>query len=202
MMKWISRIAAVLFFAEMVLILVSWIVTAAKPEIGMRSLLSEEGVRWLFGHFTSNLLTPLLGWLLFGAMTYGAVRCCGIVAPLRNLRSAYRSSYRQRFALQVVAVEVIVAVIIILLLTLVPHAPLLSVTGSLFPSSFSHSIVPLLCFCTTLFALTYGAFSGSFTSLTDMFRALYAGIASAAPLFVVYVFAAELYFSLLFVFGL
>ena len=196
-MKWISRIAAVLFFAEMVLILVSWIVTAAKPEIGMRSLLSEEGVRWLFGHFTSNLLTPLLGWLLFGAMTYGAVRCSGIVAPLRNLRSAYRSSYRQRFA-----VEVIVAVIIILLLTLVPHAPLLSVTGSLFPSSFSHSIVPLLCFCTTLFALTYGAFSGSFTSLTDMFRALYAGIVSAAPLFVVYVFAAELYFSLLFVFGL
>ena len=200
-MKWISRIAAALFFAEMVLILVSWIVTAAKPEIGMRSLLSEEGVRWLFGHFTSNLLTPLLGWLLFGAMTYGAVRCSGIVAPLRNLRSAYRSSYRQRFALQVVAVEVIVAVIIILL-TLVPHAPLLSVTGSLFPSSFSHSIVPLLCFCTTLFALTYGAFSGSFTSLTDMFRALYAGIVSAAPLFVVYVFAAELYFSLLFVFGL
>ena len=201
-MKWISRIAAVLFFAEMVLILVSWIVTAAKPEIGMRSLLSEEGVRWLFGHFTSNLLTPLLALLLFGAMTYGAVRCSGIVAPLRNLRSAYRSSYRQRFALQVVAVEVIVAVIIILLLTLVPHAPLLSVTGSLFPSSFSHSIVPLLCFCTTLFALTYGAFSGSFTSLTDMFRALYAGIVSAAPLFVVYVFAAELYFSLLFVFGL
>ena len=31
---------------------------------------------------------------------------------------------------------------------------------------------------------------------------IYAGIASAAPLFVVYVFAAELYFSLLFVFGL
>ena len=201
-MKWISRIAAVLFFAEMVLILVSWIVTAAKPEIGMRSLLSEEGVRWLFGHFTSNLLTPLLGWLLFGAMTYGAVRCSGIVAPLRNLRRAYRSSYRQRFALQVVAVEVIVVVIIILLLTLVPHAPLLSVTGSLFPSSFSHSIVPLLCFCTTLFALTYGTFSGSFTSLTDMFRALYACIVSEAPLLVVYVFAAELYFSLLFVFGL
>lgn len=199
-MKKTARIAATLFAAEVALILVSWIVTAVKPESGMRSLLSEEGVRWLFGHLMSNLLTPVLAWMLFAAMAYGALKASGILAPLKTPRSISRASYRQRFALQMVALEIIIAIAIMLLLTIVPQAPLLSVTGNLFPSSFSQSIVPVACFCVALFSLTYGAFSGTLTSLTEMFRALCAGIAAAAPLFVVYAFATELYFSLLFVF--
>ena len=199
--KLMAKIVATLFFAELLLILASWVVTAANLEINMRSLLSEEGVRWLFGHFTTNLLTPVLAWLLLLSIAYGALRCSGIFVPLRAIRKISQAPYRQRFALQMVVLEILVVVIVLVLLTLMPHAPLLSVTGNLFPSSFSRSIVPVLAFCMTLFGLTYGAFSGSFTSLKDMFRALYAGVISAAPLFVVYVFAAELYFSILFVFG-
>ena len=42
---------------QIILILVSWLITAAMPELFVRSLLSSEGIRWFFGQFTSNIGT-------------------------------------------------------------------------------------------------------------------------------------------------
>ena len=59
--------------AQVMLFLVSWLVTAASPETNMRSLLSNEGIRWFFGSFTDNVAVQPLVWIIVLAMAWGMV---------------------------------------------------------------------------------------------------------------------------------
>lgn len=188
-----SHIAIALLVLQVALILVSWLVEAALPDSAVHSLLSSEGIRWLFATFTDNILTPLLVWLLLGSMAYGALRSSGLL----SLRSPF--SYRQRFALRLVAIELVVAIVVILLLTAVPHAVLLSVTGELFPSSFSDSIVIVVCIVLMAVAVSYGLSAGTLSTVTDAVEALVAGIGSVGVWWLIYILGAELYASCRFV---
>ena len=180
--------------AQLLLVLISWILTAAMPDSLWRSLLSAEGIRWFFGRFQSNMASLLMVWLVLGGMAWGAVRQSGILA--------FRvSEYRQRIAMWLVLMELAVFVAIILALTLVPHAILLNVMGELYPSSFSQCIVPYVCFCIVVMSMSFGGMSGNIKSLPMAFELLVAGIRYVAPLLVLYVLGAQFYFSLLFVFG-
>ena len=96
-------------------------------------------------------------------------------------------------------VEVLLVGVVMLLLTAVPHAILLSVTGSLFPSSFSHSILPVLCFTVIVCALTIGFSNDHLHTVSDIYRALTYGIQVAALLIPLYIISAELLASLRFV---
>ena len=153
----LGYIVLVLLIAQLALILLSWLLTAAFPELPMRSMLSSEGIRWFFGSFVSNQLSPLLiyfirrlmavGLRVFDSRLYDALR-----ETLSNTRSSLTTSsnhqhkvhYREKVGLRIALVEFIVYVIIMVLLTAIPHAILLSVTGQLFPSSFSSSFIPSL----------------------------------------------------------
>ena len=86
------------------------------------------------------------------------------------------------------------------LLTLMPHAVLLSAVGRLFPSSFTNGLVPVLAFAVGAMSLTYGFMVGKLKTVYDAFLLMSGGVAAVAPLVVVYVFVAELYHSILFVF--
>ena len=185
-----------LAIVQAALILVSWLVAAAMPEMPVRSLLSSEGIRWLFASFTQNLLTPYLIWILMGSMAYGAVLRSGITAVRSPL------SYRQRFALRLVLIEMVVAVFVMLLLTAVPHAVLLSATGQLFPSSFSDSIVIVLCVVVMIAAVTYGLLTGILKELTSVVDSLVYGIGRAGALWLIYVLGVEFIASCRFVLGL
>ena len=202
----LSYAALALLLAQVALFLVSWLITAARPEIAMHSLLSSEGLRWFFGQFVQNLATPVLVWLLLLSVAYGCVVSSGLGDALRVCFGASKKaeasplSYRQRFALRAVVFELGLVIIAMLLLTAVPHASLLSVTGQLFPSSFSASIVPVVAFALCLFSITYGVMSGRFHSVPEIFRSISAGIAPTTPLWLLYILAAELYFSVRFVF--
>ncbi|WP_230204670.1 AbgT family transporter [Prevotella phocaeensis] len=107
--------------------------------------------------------------------------------------------FRQKFALRIVIIEVILFLCVLLLLTSVPHAILLSVTGNLFPSSFSQSLIPCLSFACVVFSISYGVISGSFHSLHDVFESFTSQIPALAPLLIVYILAAQLFYSLKFV---
>lgn len=191
-------VALALGIAMLILTLLSWIITAVMPDIAMRSLLSAEGIRWFFGHFAENMATPLLVWLVLGTVAYGANMNGGLLLKIRHIRGGH--SYRERIALRIVAVEVVIFFLILALLTLVPQAILLSVTGSLFPSSFSQSIILSMCFILTVMGATYGIVSGRYHSVNDVFRSLISGFHECSSLFLFYVLAAELYFSIRFVF--
>lgn len=184
--------AGVLVLAQLLLMLVSWIWSAAVPASGVRSMLSSEGIRWFLGHFTDLLATPLLVWILLLAAAYGCVVSSGL---LRGQRS-----YRAQRARVVTILFAAIYVGVVLLMTVVPHAVLLSADGSLWPSPFSSSLVPLVSFGIMAAALIYGTVSGSFLTLGHAVQSLVRGLQSAAPLLILYILLAQLYYSLSFVF--
>ena len=188
-----------LLIAELALILLSWIRSAAGVE-GVRSLLSGEGVRWFVGDFARMVASPLLAWLLLSMMAVGAFLRSGLTSLWHEDRSRILS-YRDRTAFRVSLVLLVAYVAAILLLTVVPHAVLLSASGSLFPSPFSRSIIPIVAFGLTLVSITFGMMSGRMQSLSDVLEVLSYGIRRYAPLLVLYVFCIMLYQSLRFVFS-
>jgi aminobenzoyl-glutamate transport protein len=73
--RWKNRIGWLIFILMMiqvVVILLSWLLTAADPESSIRSLLSSEGIRWFIGKNIKNLSQPLLVWLLLLGIAWGA----------------------------------------------------------------------------------------------------------------------------------
>lgn len=187
--KVLSYIGASLCLGQLLLMLASWLLTAAWPEDFSRSLLSAEGIRWFFGRFQYNLASPLLVWLVVGSIAYGAY--------VKSRISHYNHrEYRQRFAMGVASFELAGFVLVMLALTLLPHAILLNVMGGLLPSSFTQSIIPYCAFSLTVVFLSFGLISGSVKGIRGMFGAMELGIVHGAPYFVLYVFAAQLYESI------
>lgn len=195
-MKIDRRLAAwlgcVLLLAELILILVSWLLSATMTE-GVRSLLSSEGIRWFFGSFVGIMASPLLVWLLLSLIALGSLRKSGLLAM--------QQSYREKVALRSALLLLILYVAVILLLTVTPNAFLLSITGSLFPSAFSRSLVPIIAFGIVLMSISFGVMSGRINSLSAVLETLSSGISKGAELFVLYILIMQFYESLWFVFG-
>jgi aminobenzoyl-glutamate transport protein len=111
-----------------------------------------------------------------------------------------RESYRDRLALRFAILVLLAYVAAILMLTLMPHAVLLSATGSLVPSPFNRRLVPLIAFGLIIVAVAFGLFSGRLRNLSDILEALSFGIQKEASLVVLYIFFMQFYESLRFVF--
>ena len=208
----LGYIVLVLLVSQLALILLSWLVTAAFPELPMRSVLSSEGIRWFFGSFVSNQLSPLLIYFIMAVMAVGACVRSRLYDALRETLSNTRSSlttssdyqhkvhYREKVGLRIALVEFIVYVIIMVLLTAIPHAILLSVTGQLFPSSFSSSFIPSLSLIIIIMSLTYGVASGTIDSVAKMHKVLVGGLEVGSRLVPTYVVGIQLYMSIKYVF--
>jgi aminobenzoyl-glutamate transport protein len=189
--KYLPHIAFLLFATQLLLMLVSWLLAAAIPTSGVRSLLSSEGLRWFLGHFSNVLGTPVLLCLLLLLMAYGCLKGCGILH--------FKSSYRQSRALIITLLLLVVYVSAIVLLVAIPHAVLLSATGLLWPSPFSAAIIPLLAFGITLLSAVYGYVAGIYRKMADVYQALVDGIRDGAPWLLFYVLSGQLYYSLQFI---
>ena len=193
MNKRLIALACVAFgVAELLLVILSWLLSATRLD-GVRSLISSEGIRWFVGEFTYTLASPLLVWLLLALVALGCLQRSGLMSRGRG--------YRDRVALRVSLSFIIIYVVIICLLTLMPHAILLSVTGSLFPSAFSRALVPIICFGGGVLSISFGMVSGRLHTLTDILDALTFGLQQGAPLIILYIMFFQFYASLLFVFG-
>ena len=191
-----SRLCMGLLVAEGVLGIVSWLLSALRLE-GVRSLLSSEGVRWFIGGFSNIVASPLLAWLLLVLIACGSIQQSGVVSLFSQKGP---KSFRDKLALRVACVFLAIYVLVICLLTLMPHAILLSAKGSLFPSAFSRSILPIVCFGITLFSVVYGMMSGHKKTGEDVIGILTYGIRQGSSLIIIYIFAIQLYASLRFVF--
>lgn len=182
-----------LALAQIVLVLLSWLITAAMPEAFPRSMLSPEGIRWFFGSFSDNLESPWLVGLLLICIAWGTLQTSGLLHFDRTI-------YRHRNALRLVLIELILFVAVILLLTVVPHAILLNVMGGIEASSFSRSILPYICFAVIVMSLSFGAVSNRLQGIEAMGESLSEGIRMAAPYFVIYILANQLYSSIEYLF--
>lgn len=182
-----------LALAQIVLVLLSWLITAAMPEAFPRSMLSPEGIRWFFGFFTENMESPWLVGLLLICIAWGTLQTSGLLHFDRTI-------YRHRNALRLVLIELVLFVAVILLLTVVPHAILLNVMGGIEASSFSRSILPYICFAIIVMSLSFGAVSNRLQGIEAMGESLSEGIRMAAPYFVIYILANQLYSSIEYLF--
>ena len=190
-MAWVALLLGV---GQVVLILTSWLLTAAMPESFPRSLLSAEGIRWFFGRFVGNVESPLLVWLLLFSFMLGALQYSGILH--------YRSSeYRQRIAMRLALFEGIFFLLLILALVLVPRAILLNVMGGLLPSSFSASIVPYCCFSLMVMSVSFGVMSDRMKGVASVYESLVSGVGKMGGLLLIYVIGAQLYHSIIFLFS-
>lgn len=187
--------------AQVGLILLSWIVATVIPSSKLRSMLSGEGIRWFFGTFVDNVSSEFLVWIILCSMAYGSFTDSGICRFWGQLCRGESITDRQCRAMYSVLGVLVVLVVIVVLLAFVPHAVLLGLSGDLFPSAFSASVVPLLAFTLTAMSFVYGFVCGKFTSVTDAFRSLCRGVMVAAPLFPLYVLAVQLYYTARFVFA-
>ena len=198
-------VCLILFLSEALLFILSWLLSATRME-GVRSLISSEGIRWFFGSWQTLFASPLLVWLLLCLIAWGSLRKSGLIKLFTFHSSLFTSHssllpFRDRLALRVSLVFLVIYLVILALLTLTPHAILLSATGHLFPSAFSRSLVPVIAFGVCLVSVTFGLVSGRLRSLADILDALSTGIAHGASLIVVYLFAIQLFESFRFVFG-
>jgi hypothetical protein len=197
--KYIARLALVLGVFQLIAVLGSWIFKAVNPELPIRSLLSAEGIRWMVGSIGDNLAGRGLVWLLLGSMAFGSVKFCGILDVPRKWKAM---SFWDRFGVMVALAELLVIVVLTLLLTVLPHAVLLGVTGNLYPSSFSKSLFFIICLSVCFISVSFGVVSSRLRSLEEVCDCLVAGIAYTLPLWLIYVLAIELYASLQFIFVL
>ena len=191
MKRFLPHIALTLVVVQLLIMLVSWLLSAAFPTSGIRSLLSSEGLRWLMGHFSQLLATSLLAWLLLCAMAWGCLLHSGLLVRPTNCRE------RRAQLMALLLLAVIVGVM--LLLIVVPHAVLLSAVGGLWPSPFSASLVPVVAFSITLVSAFYGLVSGRFENISAVYDAVLLGIRQGAPLFLFYVLVIQIYESFMFV---
>ena len=183
--------------AETLLVILSWLLSAMRVE-GVRSLLSSEGIRWFFSSFNDLVASPVLVWLLLLMCALGCLQKSRVTSIFRGTKAI---SFRDRLALYVAIAFLLIYGVIIILLTLMPHAILLSATGHLFPSAFSRSLVPIISFGICVFSVSFGLMAGVMRNLSDILQALSFGIAKGAPLLVFYLFAVQLVGCLRFVFG-
>ncbi len=194
MRKIVAYTALGLIIGELALILMSWFLTATMTD-GVRSLLSGEGIRFFFGSFTQMLLQPVLVWMLLLSMAVGCLRGSGMLKAFR------REEFRRRLtALRLSAVLLLVMLAVVVALSYMPHAVLLSATGTFWPSPFSRALVPIVAFAIVVLAAFYGLMTRHFLSFADVCQAMAHGLAQWAPLFVLYVLAAQFIASFHYVF--
>ncbi len=192
----------VLVLLQIVLVLFSWIVSLTMPSFSVRPILSGEGMRWFMGRFVDNMLSPLLVWLILLSIAYGVFRHSGLLDVIIMVCRGRNLPLRCRRALFAAFALFVVMCLIVFLLSFVPHAVLLGVSGSLYPSAFSASVVPVLTLMLVVISLAYAVVGGVYSSLSDIFRGLYVGVVVFAPLFPLYVLVMQLYCSVCFVFML
>ena len=191
LLAWLAFLLAV---GQVLLILASWLLTAAMPDSFSRSLLSAGGIRWFFGRFVDNIESPLLVWLLLLSFVYGVVDHSGILH--------YKASeYRQRIAMRLALFEGIFFILLMLALVMAPHAILLNVMGGLFPSSFSASLVPYCCFSLMVMSVSYGVMSDRLKNVVSVYEAIVSGTGKSGGLLLIYVIGAQLYHSIIFLFS-
>ena len=192
----ITFITCSLLLFQIMVVILSWMIKTIYPDFNGRSLLSGEGVRWFLGNFTNNVASNILVWIILIGLSWGSIRASNI---LQVFKRSLTLSYRERLGFRVVLIEIMIWVIVIVLLSFIPHAAMLSITGQLFPSSFSKSIVPLIAFIALFSSITYGLIIGRLRKGNLIIEALSNGIKQIAPYIIIYIILVQLIYSIKFV---
>lgn len=198
MKRYCAIFSILLMLLQALLILVSWIVSAVAPSSRIHSLISAGGIRWLVGSFADNLSSPALVFIVLGAISVTTFINSGLPSVFHKSAAL---SMQQKFALRVMAIEFLLFVVCMVYLTAIPHAVLLSVTGNIYPSSFTEGLIPLICFEIFVLSLIYGIFGGGITTISQFWDCVTKGSNKLLAVLFVYVLIVQFYSSFVFVLG-
>lgn len=134
---------------------VSWILSALGQPVN--SLLSDDGLRWFFIHLPGQFIN------------YYVTVAISVISAFASLEYVHWGSTEsvRRTPLVICLVLALVMDILLLLAAFHPHSPLISLTGSLYPSPFLHGLPFVVCFGLMLVAYVYGVLTRRITSLSS-----------------------------------
>lgn len=201
-----GTIALGLIVLQLLIVFSSWLITAAFPEVNINSLLSGRGLRWFAGQFTNNLKSNMLVWLILLSIDWGVYKTSGLhnilCKLLRRHCSLSELRYRERVGIRMVLFGFLCFIALSIVFTMLPEAPLLSVTGSLFPSSFSSGLVPALSLIVVVSSLSYGIACGKLKTLSEIYNSISSGLMFCSKLFPMYILLVQLFYIIVYVFNL
>lgn len=201
-----GAIALGLIVLQLLIVFSSWLITAAFPEVNINSLLSGRGLRWFAGQFTNNLKNNMLVWLMLFSIDWGVYKTSGLHNILCKLLRRHCSfselRYRERVGIRLVLFGFLCFIALSIVFTMLPEAPLLSVTGSLFPSSFSSGLVPALSLIVVVSSLSYGIACGKLKTLSEIYNSISSGLMFCSKLFPMYILLVQLFYIIVYVFNL
>lgn len=163
------------FIVAFVLPFVSWLIWSFG--LPVESLLSSEGLRWLFLHSIANSFD---NDLFFCVLAISALGVWLRVIPHPTIISVRRRA-------------VLICLFVGLLLVSVasfaafhPDSPLLSINGTIVGSPLSHGALPFLCNSIILLGIIYGFVVGAIRSLDTFVDVLVSGVRKYAPWLLLY----------------
>lgn len=193
-----------LIITQFAIIFISWIIDAIHPNSNLNSLLNEEGIRWLFRSFTTNLKSEFLVWIVLYVSALGAFQVSSLqelIVSLIKRRVHWASlEYRQKVGMQLVVLLLILFSVVFVFLTAIPKAILLNITGSLSISTLILGVIPLFSFIMVVISLSYGIIVGKIKNVGDMLHTVSIGFQKYAYIFPFYILLTEFYYIVHYIF--
>lgn len=163
-----NRLATIVSFALLAATAATavWAWVASVRNADVQSVLSVEGLRWLFTHSLDDPRRLLSSSLLL-LLAFGSVGECGLLAdlradaPLRHRRLAFGT-----------LVGFLLVFVLFLLFLLLPSSPLRGITGTLLPSPFVSGVVPVGAFCVVCLSVVHAYSSSRMGSISRLFHFL------------------------------
>ena len=142
--KFLSYLILLLIVVSILLPVVSWILSALGFDC--KSLLSEEGWRWMFYNIPVSFVNKWTMLCLSAIIGIGSVARCGILAPKEK---------KDINALYLVLFVSVIFISALLVSALHPQSPLLSVTGEIRGSAFIHGLHTIVIWCIIFLSTIY-----------------------------------------------
>lgn len=142
------------------LFLGSWFVSALQLDgIEIRSLLSSEGLRWVFCHYADGINVHIVLWIVYGVMLKTLYH---FLLPLKY----DLSELKVKLSFIVCTPLLIAGLGLLTLIAFIPHAILRSISGSVIDSVSAPGMVSYLLLLLSSVGLLFGLLSGKIESLT------------------------------------
>lgn len=162
-------ILLLLVLACLVFPCLTWILSAF--DLPVRSLLSDEGLRWLFHNGSASLVAYPIEVVILFLVSLGALRFVGFFSRPWQHSTAWYASLLFLLLLSLFLAYAAFSV----------HSPLVSITGTLRPSPFLDGLPAAVCLALLATALLYGLLSARLKHLSDMAGFFLYGISQYAP---------------------
>lgn len=172
--KFLSYLILLLLVVAVMLPIFSWILSALGFDC--KSLLSEEGWRWIFYNIPIACANRWTTLCLCAMIGMGSIIRCGILD---------RKKKEDANALYLVLIVLVLLLAIILLSALHPHSPLLSITGQLKNSPFIQGLPTVFIWCVIFLSILYAIQTRRVRTVEDFSDLLTYGIRRFAPVLVV-----------------